>query len=158
MGQRRCPPSANFCATTAGGIDEMTSRKSACPPTPALPHSRARVRVSATLPLGHRAHNSVRPSGYTSHDKNVRPRKIERKFTAASQAQNAGDEDYAIKLWRECLDADPADVAAHCNLGQVFAKRRDGPAAKEHLRRAIALDPSCAMSREPRPACSPGPD
>jgi arylsulfatase A-like enzyme/Tfp pilus assembly protein PilF len=52
-----------------------------------------------------------------------------------------GDRDKAVAAFTDALKIDPALARAHNGLGVIAAERRDYPAALEHWRRAVELDP-----------------
>jgi tetratricopeptide (TPR) repeat protein len=53
----------------------------------------------------------------------------------------AGDRDRASSAFTQALAVDPTLARAHNGLGVIAAERKDYPAALEHWRRAVELDP-----------------
>jgi len=60
---------------------------------------------------------------------------------AATVALNAGDESTAIRHLQRALTEDNRHDHAHYMMAVVAVRRSDGPAALDHLRRAVALNP-----------------
>ena len=52
-----------------------------------------------------------------------------------------GDLPGAVKHYRQALDKNPQSAYAHSHLGEAHLFLRQAPEAREHLQRAIALDP-----------------
>jgi Tfp pilus assembly protein PilF len=52
-----------------------------------------------------------------------------------------GDRDRASAAFTEALAIDPTLARAHNGLGVIAAERKDYPAALEHWKRAVELDP-----------------
>jgi tetratricopeptide (TPR) repeat protein len=71
---------------------------------------------------------------------------LERDLAAARQAAKAGRSDDAVQLYRAAIGASPDSPFLYRELGLVEAGRGETDAALGHLRRAVELDPSDAVS------------
>ncbi len=76
----------------------------------------------------------------------VNPRRIQDRFLAAVQAEEAGDKAHAIALYEEILDIDPAYAPAHINLGTMYFHLRQFDRAEELYRRATIADPGYVLA------------
>jgi tetratricopeptide (TPR) repeat protein len=73
-------------------------------------------------------------------------RGLQEVIEAARAAAAAGRGDEARTAYRRALDASPDSPFLHRELGTVERKLGSAPAALEHFRRAVALDPEDAVS------------
>ena len=76
----------------------------------------------------------------------LRFQSLERDLAAARQAAQAGRNDEAVKLYGAAIVASPDSPFLYRELGLVETRRGDSPAALEHFRRAVELEPSDAAS------------
>ncbi|MFQ5482583.1 MAG: tetratricopeptide repeat protein, partial [Nitrospinaceae bacterium] len=70
------------------------------------------------------------------------PTAHQRVFEAAFVAQGAGKLDRATNLWREYLNQEPKDYAAHNNLGLVYYTQDRLPESIAHFESALKLSPA----------------
>lgn len=73
-------------------------------------------------------------------------RRLQDQFLAAVQAEEAGEKQRAIDLYREIVAEDPAYAAAHINLGTIHFHLRQYDRAEELYRRAAEEDPSYVLA------------
>ena len=71
----------------------------------------------------------------------LNPLSAQPKLIAGSIAQRLGQDERAIRYFREALDRDPGDIYSHLELGTLLAQGGRRAEATALLRRAVALDP-----------------
>lgn len=73
-------------------------------------------------------------------------RRLQERFLAAVQAEEAGEKQRAIDLYREIIVEDPTYAAAYINLGTIYFHLRQFGRAEELYRRAAQEDPSYVLA------------
>lgn len=73
-------------------------------------------------------------------------RQLQDMFLAAVHAEEAGDKNRAIQLYREIVEVDSAYAAAYINLGTIYFHLRQFGRAEELYRRAAEEDPSYVLA------------
>lgn len=73
-------------------------------------------------------------------------RQLQDQFLAAVQAEESGDKNRAIELYRQIVEADPTYAAAYINLGTIYFHLRQFERAEELYRRAAEEDPSYVLA------------
>jgi tetratricopeptide (TPR) repeat protein len=71
---------------------------------------------------------------------------VQDRFLAAVQAEEAGEKQCAIALYKEILKIDPGYAAAYINLGTLHFHLRQYSRAEEFYRRATEADPSYVLA------------
>ena len=71
----------------------------------------------------------------------ISDKELEATYLRAMDALQSGRDDEAEALFKQVLATDPKVGAAHYNLGFLYAKRNDVPAAEAAFRKAIELRP-----------------
>ncbi|MDX9750357.1 MAG: tetratricopeptide repeat protein [Flavobacteriales bacterium] len=61
-------------------------------------------------------------------------------YLEATQARLTGNGAKAIGLYEQCLKIDPANAAAHFELGKLYHQAQEMPSALDHARKAIDAD------------------
>ncbi len=74
------------------------------------------------------------------------PSGVQDRFLAAVQAEEAGERQRAILLYKEILEIDPEYAAAYINMGTILFHQRNYPVAEELYRRATVADPSYVLA------------
>ncbi len=72
--------------------------------------------------------------------------RVQDRFLAAVQAEEAGEKQRAIHLYEEILSIDPNYAAAYINLGTMFFHQRHFARAEEFYRRATEADPGYVLA------------
>ena len=73
-------------------------------------------------------------------------RRLQDLFLAAVQAEEGGDKQHAIEIYREILAADQSYAAAYINLGTIYFHLRQFDRAEELYRRASEQDPEYVLA------------
>jgi tetratricopeptide (TPR) repeat protein len=73
-------------------------------------------------------------------------RRVQDRFLAAVQAEEAGEKQRAIGLYEEILELNPDYAAAYINLGTVYFHLRQYGRAEELYRRATEVDPAYVLA------------
>lgn len=73
-------------------------------------------------------------------------RRLQDRFLAAVQAEEAGEKQRAIDLYREIVADDPTYAAAYINLGTIYFHLHQYDRAEELYRRAAEEDPSYVLA------------
>jgi len=73
-------------------------------------------------------------------------RRLQDQFLAAVQAEEAGEKQRAIDLYREIVAQDSTYAAAYINLGTIYFHLRQFDCAEELYRRAAEEDPSYVLA------------
>ncbi|HWE87199.1 MAG TPA: tetratricopeptide repeat protein [Terracidiphilus sp.] len=73
-------------------------------------------------------------------------RRLQDQFLAAVQAEEAGEKQRAIDLYREIVADDPTYAAAYINLGTIYFHLHQYDRAEELYRRAAEEDPSYVLA------------
>lgn len=73
-------------------------------------------------------------------------RQLQSRFLAAVQAEEAGDKQRAIELYREIVSCDSSYAAAYINLGTIYFHLRQYGLAEELYRRATEEDPTYVLA------------
>ncbi len=76
----------------------------------------------------------------------VAPRGVQGRFLAAVQAEEAGERQRAIKLYKEILEIDPEYSAAYINMGTILFHQKNYELAEELYRRATVADPAYVLA------------
>ena len=71
---------------------------------------------------------------------------VQDRFLAAVQAEEAGERQRAITLYKEILEIDPEYAAAYINMGTILFHQRNYDMAEELYRRATVADPSYVLA------------
>jgi tetratricopeptide (TPR) repeat protein len=74
------------------------------------------------------------------------PSGVQDRFLAAVQAEEAGERQRAILLYKEILEIDPEYAAAYINMGTILFHQRNYALAEELYRRATVADPSYVLA------------
>ncbi len=74
------------------------------------------------------------------------PRGVQDRFLAAVQAEEAGERQRAVTLYKEILEIDPEYAAAYINLGTILFHQRNYDQAEELYRRATVADPAYVLA------------
>ena len=111
-------PLSSRTTITAGGLTEV--------PTEAMKAAPTRTAPAATGP--------VEPAKDVSAE-------LEAAYANAMEATNAGRLDESEALFKQILEKAPALAAAHYNLGYVYTKKKDWPAAEAEFKRVVELQP-----------------
>jgi tetratricopeptide (TPR) repeat protein len=73
-------------------------------------------------------------------------RRLQELFLNAVQAEESGDKQRAIEIYREIVADDPAYAAAYINLGTIYFHLRQFERAEEYYRRASEEDPEYVLA------------
>ena len=73
-------------------------------------------------------------------------RRLQDLFLSAVQAEEGGDKQRAIEIYREIVAADPSYAAAYINLGTIYFHLRQFDRAEELYRRASEEDPDYVLA------------
>jgi tetratricopeptide (TPR) repeat protein len=71
---------------------------------------------------------------------------VQDRFLAAVQAEEAGERQRAITLYKEILELDPGYAAAYINMGTILFHQRNYDMAEELYRRATVADPAYVLA------------
>jgi tetratricopeptide (TPR) repeat protein len=74
------------------------------------------------------------------------PSGVQDRFLAAVQAEEAGERQRAILLYKEILEIDSEYAAAYINMGTILFHQRNYAMAEELYRRATVADPSYVLA------------
>jgi tetratricopeptide (TPR) repeat protein len=74
------------------------------------------------------------------------PSGVQDRFLAAVQAEEAGERQRAIVLYKEILEIDPEYAAAYINMGTILFHQRNYAVAEDLYRRATMADPSYVLA------------
>ena len=74
-------------------------------------------------------------------------KELQQQLAKASQLEDAGRLDEAIKAFREILDRVPALTTVHLQLAGLFEKRHDTTSAIAEYRAMLKADPANAKAR-----------
>jgi len=69
-------------------------------------------------------------------------KRLEEDYTKAMEATRAGRLDESEALFKQILEKAPDLAAAHYNLGYLYTKKKDWPAAETEFKRVIELQPA----------------
>ncbi len=73
-------------------------------------------------------------------------RGVQERFLEAVQAEETGEKQRAIKLYREMMELDPGFAPAWINLGTIHFHLREFDCAEQLYRRATEIDPSYVLA------------
>ena len=74
------------------------------------------------------------------------PSGVQDRFLAAVQAEEAGERQRAIALYKEIIELDPGYAAAYINMGTILFHQKNYDLAEELYRRATVADPSYVLA------------
>jgi tetratricopeptide (TPR) repeat protein len=74
------------------------------------------------------------------------PQGVQDRFLAAVQAEESGEKQRAITLYKEILEIDPEYAPAYINLGTILFHQRNYDLAEELYRRATVADPAYVLA------------
>jgi thioredoxin-like negative regulator of GroEL len=112
-------PSVHRTTITAGGLTEIpTETLKASPKAPAGPEAQGLETAAEAV-----------------------AKELEETYAKAMEATSAGRLDESEALFKQILDAAPDLAAARYNLGYVYSRKKNWPAAEAEFRRVIELQP-----------------
>jgi len=74
----------------------------------------------------------------------LEPANVEARYNLGVAFASLGDQDRALRCFRDAVLAQPSHALAHNNIGVILATQGDVRGALEHFAKAVAIAPSSA--------------